>query len=238
MHILHLLHQHRQIINKYVQMALNKKAVKIEINNNHTFAFYQKNYKVNLELYLKNYIDNTESTFIDEQIWRYKQYLSLQENRTMTNGKRKMLLDDLEHTKTVEQLRQSTRQIIEFLKAKDLKAKFEQPETDKPDEVKNLHPKHNPNDWNTDCFELFKYLIDNYYNDKKRTNTKLICIWFYLSEYNPEKYILNITKDNYLIFINENYGITITNKDKPDNYDSKVLNTLHEHRIKFEDSLK
>ncbi|KAB1156087.1 hypothetical protein [Flavobacterium luteum] len=111
-------------------------------------------------------------------------------------------------------------------------------ETNKPDEVKNLHPKHNPNDWNTDCFELFKYLIDNYYNDKKRTKTKLICIWFYLSEYNTEKYNLKITKDNYKIFIKENYEIAITNTDKPDNYDSKVLNTLHEHRIKFEDSLK
>lgn len=107
-----------------------------------------------------------------------------------------------------------------------------------PDEVKQQHPKHNPNDWNTDCFELFKYLIDCYYDDRKRTNTKLICIWFYLSEYNPEKYILNITKDNYLIFIKKNYGISITNKDKPDNYNSKVEPTLHEHRIKFEDSLK
>lgn len=114
----------------------------------------------------------------------------------------------------------------------------QQPETNKPDEVKKSRPKHNPNDWNTDCFELFKYLIDNYYNDSKRTNTKIMCIWFYLSEYNPEKYILNITKDNYLIFIKENYGITITNKDKPQNYDGKVLGTLHDHRKNFEDSLK
>jgi len=114
----------------------------------------------------------------------------------------------------------------------------QQPETKNTDEVKNSHPKHNPNDWNTDCFELFKYLIDNYYKDSKRTNTKLICIWFYLSEYNPEKYILKITKDNYKIFIKDNYGITITNTDKPDNYQSKVLSTLNEHRKIFEDSLK
>jgi hypothetical protein len=114
----------------------------------------------------------------------------------------------------------------------------EQTNTNNTDEVKKSHPKHNPNDWNTDCFEFFKYLFDEYYNDKKRTNTKLICIWFYLSEYNPEKYILKITKDNYKIFIKKNFGITITNTDKPQNYDSKVLSTLHEHRKNFEDSLK
>ena len=146
-------------------MALNKKAVKIEINNNHTFVFYQKNYKVNLELYLKNYIDNNESTFIDEQIWSYKQYLFLQENGTMTDGKRQSLLDDLEHTKTIEQLRQSTLQIIEFLKAKDLKAKFEQPqqfETVITDEVllKNEYITIFKNDLGfsifTKMFELYK----------------------------------------------------------------------------------
>lgn len=114
----------------------------------------------------------------------------------------------------------------------------QQPKTNKPDELNNLHPKHNPNDWNTYCFELFKYLIDNYYKDSKQTNTKLICIWFYLSEYNSEKYILKITKKNYKIFIKDNYGITITNTDKPDNYQSKVFSTLHEHRKNFEDSLK
>jgi len=114
----------------------------------------------------------------------------------------------------------------------------EQTNTNNTDEVKKSHPKHNPNDWNTDCFEFFKYLFDEYYNDKKRTNTKLMCIWFYLSEYNPEKYNLKITKDDYIVLIKKNYGIKITNRDKPDNYESKVLGTLHEHRIKFEVSLK
>lgn len=114
----------------------------------------------------------------------------------------------------------------------------QQTEIIKNDEVINLHPKHNPNDWNKDCFELFKYLFDEYYNDKKKTNTKLMCVWFYLSEYKTEKYKMRIKKDDYITFIKQNYKITITNKDKPDNYDSKVFNTLEEHRIKFEDSLK
>lgn len=97
---------------------LNQKATKISINNNHTFTQYQNDYNSLLETYIKNYIDNTESTFIKEQIWSYKQYLSFQENGTMTNAKRQMLTDGLEHTKTVEELRQSTLQIIEFLKSK------------------------------------------------------------------------------------------------------------------------
>ena len=114
----------------------------------------------------------------------------------------------------------------------------QQIENFKPDEVESSHPTHNPNDWNLDCFELFKYLFEEYYNDKKRTNTKLMCIWFYLSEYNLEKYNLKITKDNYKIFIKKYYGIAITNTDKPANYDKKVLGTLSDHRKIFEDSLK
>ena len=42
-----------------------------------------------------------------------------------------------------------------------------------------LHPNFNPNLWNRDCFELFKYLFDNYYSKTKR---QLINIWFYLNE--------------------------------------------------------
>lgn len=127
--------------------------------------------------------------------------------------------------------------IINELSKNSLEAS-RQTNTNNTDELKKEHPIHNPNDWNTDCFELFKYLFDEYYNEKKRTKTKLMCIWFYLSEYNPEKYNLKITKDDYIVLIKKNYGIKITNRDKPDNYESKVLGTLHEHRIKFEVSLK
>ena len=174
---------------------------------------------------LYNEVNQTEK-FISNEINRSKDIIE--------NAKESFIKRTQHKFESKELLVNVYESYIYFLEALEPK----QPETNNTDEVKNSHPKHNPNDWNTDCFELFKYLIDNFYKDSKRTNTKLICIWFYLSEYNPEKYILKFTKDNYKIFIKDNYGITITNTDKPDNYQSKVLSTLHEHRKIFEDSLK
>jgi len=102
------------------------------------------------------------------------------------------------------------------------------------------HPKYNPNYWNNDCFELFKYLINEYY---KGTTRQITNIWFFLKEYdrnnNGRKYILKITKDDYKIFIKENYKITITNFDKaPQKYEEKEYPTMNDHRQNFEESLK
>lgn len=121
---------------------------------------------------------------------------------------------------------------------KNINEKHKQIEVKNSEKRIDNHPKFNPNDWNKRGFELFKYLIDNYYNDKRKTNTKLICIWFYLNELNNGKYNLNLTKDNYKILILNSYGVKITNVDKPLNYDRKVFNIIDEHRINFEDSLK
>lgn len=119
-----------------------------------------------------------------------------------------------------------------FLKESPL----QQPETDKTNEVTTKHPKHNPNYWNTDCFELFKYLYDEYYKGTKRQLTN---IWFYLKEYNNQKYILSITKDLYKDFIIENYGIVITNFDKAQQkWEDTEYRKLDEHRQNFEDGLK
>jgi hypothetical protein len=90
---------------------------------------------------------------------------------------------------------------------------------------------HNPNLWNKDCFNLFKYLIDNYYKGRKRQLTN---IWFYLKEYNPQKYTLIATKNQYKVFIKE-LGVVITNFDKNSNrYDEKEYKTMMGHRINFE----
>ena len=112
----------------------------------------------------------------------------------------------------------------------------QQPETNKPDEVKNSHPKHDPNLWNNDCFELFKYLYDCYF---KTTNRQLTNIWFYLKENGSKKYILKATKDQYKVFIFSNYQIKITNFDKAQaKWVDKECNTINDHRINFEDNLK
>lgn len=123
------------------------------------------------------------------------------------------------------------------LTLEDLKTSTpQQLETNKPDEVTTKHPKHNPNYWNTDCFELFKYLYDEYYKGTKRQLTN---IWFYLKEYNNQKYILSITKDLYKDFIIENYGIVITNFDKAQQkWEDTEYRKLDEHRQNFEDGLK
>ena len=113
--------------------------------------------------------------------------------------------------------------------------------TPKPDETEeNKHPKHDPNYWNKECFELFKYLYNESYEGKIRQITN---IWFYLNEFERnsinKKYILNCTKDRYKDFIKENYHITIKNFDKSTtNYEEKVYPKLNEHRQKFEYSLK
>ncbi|RXP46875.1 hypothetical protein EC396_13425 [Lutibacter sp. HS1-25] len=101
---------------------------------------------------------------------------------------------------------------------------------------RKTHPKHDPNLWNAQCFDLFKYLFDEYYTGSKRQVTN---IWFYLKEYQSKKYTLIATKKIYKEFILENYQISITNFDKSyQKYEDKDYKTLNEHRINFDDSLK
>ncbi len=112
----------------------------------------------------------------------------------------------------------------------------QQVENFKTDEVKNIHPKFNPNYWNKECFELFKYIYDEYYKGTKRQLTN---IWFYLKEYQSTNYILKATKEQYETFILENYQIKITNFDKAQTkWEDKEYGTINDHRINFEDSLK
>ena len=104
-------------------------------------------------------------------------------------------------------------------------------------EVKeNMHPNFDPNYWNKNCFELFKYFFDFYYKSSKRELTN---IWFFLKYETSEKYILNISQVDYKEFILKNYDIKITNFVKTiGKWEDKVKPTLLEHRIDFEDSLK
>lgn len=112
----------------------------------------------------------------------------------------------------------------------------QQSETVKSKEAKHLHPKFDPNYWNNDCFELFKYLYDCYYT---RTKRQLTNIWFYLKENGNPKYNLKATKEQYEFFILENYQIRITNFDKAQTkWEDKEYKTIEDHRINFEDTLK
>lgn len=74
-------------------------------------------------------------------------------------------------------------------------------------EIEQTHPPHDPNLWNRGCYELFKYLFDNYYNGK--TQRKLINIWFFLKNYTSDDYALLATKKQYINFINTTYNIPL-----------------------------
>jgi hypothetical protein len=99
------------------------------------------------------------------------------------------------------------------------------------------HPKHDPNLWDIDCYELFKYLYDNYYN--KKTKRQLSNIWHYLFDSKSSKYILKATQPKYIEFILENYNVEITNFDKyMAKWERLDCKTINEHRMNFEDTLK
>lgn len=139
-------------------------------------------------------------------------------------------------------LKNSFRLILNFLskKKKENKLKIIGVQTnykkDVIEEIEKQHPTFEPNLWNLDCFELFKYLYDCYYKDKNRQLTN---IWFYLKECGIKKYNIKATKDTYKVFIFDNYGIKITNFDKAQiKWEDKERETIDEHRINFEDNLK
>ncbi len=101
-----------------------------------------------------------------------------------------------------------------------------------------IHPSINPNLWNVSCYELFKYLYENYYKNKP-SKRKLTNIWFFLKNNTSENYNLLATKDAYKEFLETNYNISITNFDKAGNkFEEKDIPVMIGHRINFEASLK
>lgn len=97
---------------------------------------------------------------------------------------------------------------------------------------------YNPNLWNKECYELFYYLIDNYYKEGRSTIRNLTNIWFYFKNYCGETYKMYATKDLYKSFVKDNLNIEIKNFDKTPNYSENVLPILNELRCNFEDCLK
>ena len=79
--------------------------------------------------------------------------------------------------------------------------------------------------WNKPCFELFEYLMDNYFTRKK---VQITSVWFFLKELNSDRYIISCTKEVYKNHIKINYSIEITNFDKPVIWPpvEKILNDL------------
>lgn len=98
------------------------------------------------------------------------------------------------------------------------------------------HPKYNANEFNKNGYNLFIYLYENYYLNDKSQPIKLMMIWHYFNNELNDKtdYELRLTTDNYIKFIDENYGVRITNKDKTPAYENKHLPILKGHFEAFE----
>lgn len=101
-------------------------------------------------------------------------------------------------------------------------------------ETKHTYPEHNPNLWNLKCYDLFKYLFENYYTNTKRQLTN---IWFFLAQNRNDTYKFYATKDAYKAFILEWYAIEIKNVDKAERkWEEKDLPSLKEHLRNFENT--
>lgn len=103
--------------------------------------------------------------------------------------------------------------------------------------IEEIHPIHDPNLWNERCYELFKYLFDNYYDGK--TLRKLINIWYFLKEKTSIEYSLLATKEKYKDFIIKKYTIPLKNTTRAaDKFKEKEVPSMNEHRQNFENILR
>jgi hypothetical protein len=114
----------------------------------------------------------------------------------------------------------------------------QQKESHKSDEVKkelieSKHPNHDPNLWNSQCYKLFMYLFDNYYDEGIKTNRKLTNIWHFFKESEKSTYNIKCTQKEYKNFLIKEYDIKVGNFTKADKYLSEY-STINEHRINFE----
>ncbi|PWH10162.1 hypothetical protein DEJ39_07655 [Bacteroidetes bacterium SCGC AAA795-G10] len=90
----------------------------------------------------------------------------------------------------------------------------------------------NRNMWNERCFELFKYLTDNYYTSK---SVQLTSIWFFLRDLESQDYLMHCTKEDYKNYINTYYNLEIKHFDRPSNWSEKKR-ILNDFRINFENT--
>ena len=90
----------------------------------------------------------------------------------------------------------------------------------------------NRNMWNEPCFELFKYLTDNYYTSK---SVQLTSIWFFLKDLDSQEYFISCSKKDYKNYVKTHYNLEIKHFDKPSTW-SDVKRILNDFRINFENT--
>ena len=210
-----------------------------------TYNDYISDYDRYLSEFLNEYEDNTELYFIkeqksilDSQLTKFKDVVM---NLVDEDENKEEILDlfrnRINTTDRIKAFLEQRKQQLEKESVFTIKSNSPQRhESIKDYRASQLHSKYDPNLWNNDCFELFKYLYDCYY---KNRNRQLTNIWFFLKNHTGSAYVLKATKDEYTAFILEKYQKKLSNFDKAlDKWNEKELPTLQDHRIEFEGALK
>lgn len=106
-------------------------------------------------------------------------------------------------------------------------------------EIDNKHPEFKPIYWNRECFELFKYLYEEYFDNK--TVAKLVHIFRFLKKYanrthrNNPRYACKISLKDYKLFILKEYDFKITNTNEPINFVDDEIPVLNDLRTLYEE---
>lgn len=219
-------------------------------SNKYDYALYKSFAKKSSKAFKRYFSEIDDQTIKDKIISDLKEDFQFKVNDVVVKmmAKPKGKIENFENGETyqitqpsqdnrIEGYESNYKELIElFITSVQLETK----EPQQKETEENKHPKYNPKYMNKECFELFKYLYDEFCKGKIRQITN---IWFYLNEFErnsiSKKYILYCTKDQYKDFIKESYNIEIKNFDKLiTNYEEKVRPNLNDHRQRFEDSLK
>ncbi|MBQ0770060.1 MAG: hypothetical protein KBT58_12270 [Bizionia sp.] len=144
-------------------------------------------------------------------------------------------LHDAKHNYTISEFAENYIFDLEYLRTEietEIKNSFVVKKVANTKSSSNIkHPEDNPNNFSKNGYNLFIYLYENYYLDQSATKIKLINIWHYFKNELNDKtdYQLRLTKDEYLIFINDNYKVKVKNVDKTQAYENKHLPILKGH---------
>ncbi len=91
---------------------------------------------------------------------------------------------------------------------------------------------YNPNYWCDKTYKLFHHLFYNFYDDGRKTNTKLLCIWFFLKDDLKGEFRFNLSKEKYIEILKTEFKLKITNFSKPPIYESQK-SLLQTHTTTF-----
>jgi hypothetical protein len=214
-------------LNSAKRYAIAKNTNKAIIIKNKDFNIfkYDINQKINFSIELLQYIYGWMVLESKKELI----YVIMRELKSISN-----YINDIDINKTIIHT-----QIIKIKKLtyndEELQDLINSDKFRKPNESK--HPStFNPNEFNNDGFELFKYLVENYVLSGKEHGRKkrFSNVWHFMKNdnYSNDFYKIYFTKKDYKSYIKKNYNEVLKNMDK--NEDKYIRDEL----IKLKDHLK